>query len=184
MVALVAKPARAVVIVTNWGYSDAPQFATPALFMDVFLNHENGTVYRCNTGALGTCLIDVPPGTINHCQAYDQANLIVSFPCDIPVGKEALENVSASAKTGTTVETPQPVDTPDVVIHVPWQKRVYRRTGSLSIYRWRRGGLLSVDFINRKMVKLNPFVAAKLTAYFFFGTNADDGGGDGDGDGE
>lgn len=80
LAALAAQPAAAVVITTNWGYSDAPHFATPAMFMDVFLTHENGTVYRCNTGAYGACNVDIPPGTIERCQAYNEDNLIASFP--------------------------------------------------------------------------------------------------------
>ena len=102
LVAVAAQPAGAgMVFATHWGFADAPKYATTATFMEIFLTHENGTVYRANTGAWGVTRVEVPDGIIWYCRVYEEARLIVSWSCYIPVGEKALRKVLASATRGT-----------------------------------------------------------------------------------
>lgn len=118
LVAVAAQPASAVVVVTNWGQADTPQFAIPAAFVDVFFNHSNGKRYHCNTGAYGVCNVDMPPGTIVFWNAWQEDTLIASSNDAIPVGGEALQTATKAAQTGRTDETPMPDDRPSVVVSV------------------------------------------------------------------
>jgi hypothetical protein len=94
LVALMAQPAAAQVLVaTYWGYADAPEFAAPAMYVDVFLTHENGKVYGVKTGSIGVTLAEIPPGLITNCQAWQEARHLDSWPCIIPVGKESFEKL-------------------------------------------------------------------------------------------
>lgn len=141
LVAVAAQPATAVVITTHWGSSDAPQFATPAAFIDVFFNHSNGKRYRCNTGPYGVCQVDIPDGTITSCQAYNEDNLVASFPCGIPVGEKALAEVEAAAKTQTAGESPQNADDPGVLVSVRGKDgntRSYRRGAAAWWMEWKK----------------------------------------------
>ncbi|MDV2502327.1 MAG: hypothetical protein RX318_00020 [bacterium] len=182
LVALAAQPATAVVITTHWGNSDAPQYATPAAFIEVFFNHSNGKRYRCNTGPYGICDVDMPPGTVVHCQAYQEDTLVASFPCGIPVGEQALAEATAGAKTQTAAEaeTPQNPDDPDVVVHYLGKKKyTYTR------YRIVTGGAIYtlVKVPGRDPYLITPASAAKLGDDFismFFPANAGEIGGGGD----
>lgn len=117
-VALV-QPSAAVVIITNWGQSDSPQFATPAAFVDLFFTHQNRKVYHCNTGPFGVCDVDIPPGTIVHWNAWQEDNHLVCSTDPIPVGGSDLQDAAKGAPKASTVDnTPLPNDRPSVVVSV------------------------------------------------------------------
>ena len=133
LAAVAAQPAAAVVITTLNGNSDAPQFATPVGFVTLFLRHQNGTVYRVTTGALGTATVDIPPGVIEWCQAVYEASLVASFACVIPIGEEALAAATSGATTQTAGESPQNEEDPSVAVVVAKQGggvQAYRNQGS------------------------------------------------------
>lgn len=176
LVAVAAQPAEAVVITTHWGNSDAPQYATPAAFIDVFFNHSNGKRYRCNTGPYGVCQVDIPDGTITSCQAYNEDNLVASYPCGIPVGEQALAEATAGAKTQTAGEAPQNADDPGVVVtgsRKGGQQRVVYDVAR-GIYE-REGGLLYAADTNADEFRISLFFPE------WAAENASAGDGDGDG---
>ena len=118
LVAVAVQPAGAVVVFTNWGQADSPQFAIPAMFMTVFLTHANGKRYHCNTGPYGVCKVDMPPGTVVFWNVWEDATHIASSNVPFPVGGEALQAATKAAQVGRTDETPMPDDRPSVVVSV------------------------------------------------------------------
>ncbi len=99
-----------------YGSHDAPQLASRATSVELFLSHENGTVYRSNSGPLGITGVAIPPGIIRRCQVWTEGRFLASWPCNIPVGEEALARVSTPASPST----PTPPDSsPAWVVSVP-----------------------------------------------------------------
>jgi hypothetical protein len=98
LIALVMHPAAALTkelvgVWTHYGSHDAPQLASRATSIDLFLTHENGTVYRGNTGPMGIAGMEITPGIIRRCQVWTEGRLLASWPCNIPVGQKVLARV-------------------------------------------------------------------------------------------
>jgi hypothetical protein len=85
----------------HYGDYYSPQLASPATSIDLFLSHENGTVYRTNTGPLGVTEMRIPPGIIEHCKAWIEGRLIAGWPCKIPIGRQALAIQTQSQPEGS-----------------------------------------------------------------------------------
>jgi hypothetical protein len=105
LIALVMRPADALTkelvgVWTHYGSHDAPQLASRATSIDLFLRHENGTVYRANTGPMGIAGMEIPPGIIRRCQVWTEGRLLASWPCNIPVGQKVLAKVLAAESQG------------------------------------------------------------------------------------
>jgi hypothetical protein len=110
LVVLVAQPAAAdkVILFTMLGDADAIEFATPAMDIDLFLWHENGKVYRANTGSRGVAVKEIPLGVIRGCQAYQEDSILASWTCNIPIGIEALEKMRRASNMLSETDSPIP----------------------------------------------------------------------------